>query len=807
MQNFSNRLITILIFVITAHAINAQKLKMTFGDDDNNHKIVTNGQTCSLGNWGNTPKVLYFYVLLSNEDVSNILEVSEINVEEPDSPLTLYVKETSLKIDKDNKKGFFVSYACSEDITPKTNKLTFKTNDPKNPSVELNFTVNPDKGQLLIRNNNKPIVNNTIDIGEVPIYEIRNINLEFINLGKGHMRLKKVSDITTQNKMTFSFSDDLVIGNNQYTGNTIRFSAIKKGEIKSSFIQKSENGIKDSHKIKIKGKIVAPVANLSFNSDEITNGSDILLPDNDFKDKEFKLSLRNSGDYKMNISRISVYASDEMSLISTHNNTTIDAGKETEIKLSFKPERLGEKSYKLLIETDGYKSTSIECYLKIKVLAPKLSILDESNKLYGFKESIIYNYEAEGESVTKILTLKNSGNKTLNIKSIIKEDDDKNLFSLKHDKNINIKPGETSEIKITYTPAPQRRAENSIYLKIESDDHFNKKTKFKVAFKNSYSQLIIKNGKSWLKHDDTADFEQVSAKSAKDITLVIENSGTKELKIKNLKLTDNDDNYFRILNPIENLNIPTGKSHNLIVRYQPSIADGKNDNASLKFETNDYQNKTFKLLLKGSAIKPTLQLRTYGEKIGIPNNKLSDYGILDIDDVSEHDYTFANIGNDILEINNFEVEAPEGTSAVVSREINDKIDVLGKTHFKIKYSSSQPGERIFTIRFQTNDYEKQNFSFRVKIDFKGNKITSIDSDVDLATVKLFPNPVVEELTLKHNFTSKVSLNIYNSSGVIIHSSEHNNSVIQLNNKFKPGIYIMQIKSGNDNICRRFVVSK
>ncbi|MCT4638623.1 MAG: choice-of-anchor D domain-containing protein [Bacteroidales bacterium] len=802
MKHFYRRVLIAAMLPFIWQSAIAQNLKMRFYENTSSAKVVVNGGTCNLGNWGTNPKHLIFHLELKNSLSDNILKITDFKIDDPDSKINLFIPGKSFELKRDELNALTVSYLVDNDISTKTNKITFKTNDPNNKEVVINFVVNPDKGLLSLKHNSVEITSNSVNIGDIPINETRTIDIRYTNIGKGYMKVKAIKDIISNNKLYPSLTKDIIFGNMAYTINTISFKAIKKGVIKSSYIQNIERGTTDKREIKFTGKVLAPVTELSYNSKTINNGDILLMPDNNFEDKVYDIKLRNTGDYKLNITSIFTYGQKELKLLSSHNSTTLAPGEETTVKIQFTPESYGDKSYRITFDTDGYESSRINFNINTKVLAPKLSILNEAGKEYSFQETVNYTYSAGTPFVKKIL-LKNSGNKLLTIKSIKKLADTDNLFTIKAEKDLTLEPGKISEVSISYFIKNITEPNNSIFLEIESDDHDNKKIKFKVNVKNSFAQLKLYNEGSPLNNNDTYNFDNVSVNKPKTNTIVIQNIGNTDLLINDIKINNNDKGYYSIINKPNNLVIKSGEESPIQIRYSPVKSQGVADKAILEISTNDYKNKTCKLNLTGLAQKPTLQLLKQNEKHIVKNNELNDYGTLKVNEAKELDFTFSNTGNDILEISNFTIESPDGATAKVNRDIDDKIESSKKSHFKIELLCKNPGVNIFTVSFNTNDYENSKFKFQIKADVQEDKTTDIS--INRSDIVLYPNPVVEELYVKHNLKSKVIINVINTYGTVVHTSAHNEDVIRLHNKFKPGMYIIQIISEKRRYTRRFTV--
>lgn len=96
-----------------------------------------------------------------------------------------------------------------------------------------------------------------------------------------------------------------------------------------------------------------------------------------------------------------------------------------------------------------------------------------------------------------------------------------------------------------------------------------------------------------------------------------------------------------------------------------------------------------------------------------------------------------------------------------------------------------------------------------------NTITSINEEIELAELKVFPNPASETLSIEAEFMSpieRLSLIFYNSSGQVIYTqqAEVANSKFSAQvdiSGFATGAYLLEVTSGQKKWSKRLIVQR
>jgi len=503
---------------------------------------------------------------------------------------------------------------------------------------------------------------------------------------------------------------------------------------------------------------MAPVAQLEYNSAIVANGAEITLPENSFKEAQYLFKLKNTGDYKLDVRNVIVENNSELSVKPSNTFTTINPEASSNIDLSFIPKTIGDKKYKITVNSDGYQSEKIEFYVNIKVVAAKLSLLDEDGNEYSHYDKFEFIYNGKGESVSKRLFIKNIGNIPLSISNIKEEFDYFDNFNIDIENKIDLAPSETKAIEISYSPDTEfRKKEHTTSLAISSNDLNYKDILFRIVAKNQYADIAMKSNEFDFEHNYTYDFYNTSVNKPKEAEFEIFNHGSIDLLMSDIKIIENESGYYKISKMPSKLTLKPGEKDIIKLMYAPQKIDGDNK-VKLSITTNDYKCKEFNLNIQGYAQKPTLSLMQQNEAFGIANNELSNYGVMSASDIREQDYTFKNMGSDVLKVTDLQIIAPDGGKAIVSREINETIKYLDKNTFTIKYNCTKPGENIFTIKFSTNDYENNKFEFKVKFDAR-IPIFEIHTDKLLEDNELidFIDNKSRKFTVKNNGTAALEL--------------------------------------------------
>lgn len=409
-----------IVFFVLLYSVQllGQNLVILFGKDGK-EKLIKGKDLCSMGNHSPFESFESYNLILRNSG-SEKLHLSNIKFKKSNSNIQAYLPP-SIDILAGESVSIVVIYAVSKTFQTETNSITFETNDIQNPNIEIPIIVNPDKGNLSIKSN-FPLKDQTITLGDVKLKNTKSINITLDNVGDGFMRVGAIKNIVTNNKVSFSFNKDEIFGPFTTTNSNVSFSGIKKGEINTTFSQDLYRGTKSKLTFTIKGKVIAPIMQIEYDSKIISENQTISFPNIMMKEFNTNFIIRNTGDDILSFTdvRLADQINSGIFFLGEHNSLRIEPGKTATLRLNFVPYKAGVVKDRIQFTSDGYKSEKLEIDVILNVIDPSTSTtLTDMNcvKLYPNPCSKVFNIEGlNGNNLVKIFDANGAEHFTKRIK-------------------------------------------------------------------------------------------------------------------------------------------------------------------------------------------------------------------------------------------------------------------------------------------------------------------------------------------------------------------------------------------------------
>lgn len=707
-------IVSTLLLLITA-SLFGQELQMSFGKNAD-FQPITNGEICSLGNFANNTSTSFSVLFIQNSDPNKALEISDVAITKTDSRISLINTPPTISVNKDGGYSILITYGVSNNLEKGTETLSFKTNDPTQPEISLQVVANPDLNKLIFTPRDHTIANNKIAFGNVPINTTIFTVIELSCKGKGYMRVGKTSNVITNNQFSSSFKTPALFWKGYRFNNLITFKALKKGTINTSFSHAIEHGEQTEETITITGKVVAPVATWKYAGKKITEGQELYLPDNYFVDTEFPVTIENTGDYQLDFSHITLQndTHSEFNIVHSSLPNIIPAGESRDIRIKFTPNKHGKKRIKVNCYSDGYESKTLEFFINIETATPMLSLSETDGTPIGVSEIVSLGTSTDGAVLQKTIVAKNTGNRNL-VFTKIAEYANYPFLEIINTPKMTLAPNETTQINLKYTP-PQttnstRSAEENALLRIESNTLSYKRFNLSLRAINKYARFDCRKDGRYMSNGWKESFGAVSVNSPKVVEYVINNTGTQQLNLSDLKIIDDTNRYYTILNTPKS-QLAVGETTTLKLQYAPKKTDALYT-AKLQIKTDDYLHPIFEVNLEGWGVAPILDFSMMESSFSIANNSKVEFGRLEYSRSYSHKFKFLNRGNDKLIISDFKIENTEGTTTEVEKSIAAELLLNEFFEFEIKFRCFTPGQKSIKISFTTNIKEKENFSFTI----------------------------------------------------------------------------------------------
>jgi hypothetical protein len=708
----------------------AQSLSMTFNKSGKPEKAVNNNQRVSIGNYGKSSSIIAFSLNIKNSHKTKDLALTNLSYNSNGTDIiSIPIANTSATVKPGQRYEFAIWYQAPGSISPNGwSVLTFNTNDPDNPTIKVEFEVNPDRGDFNITSSTHSVNSNTIDIGNVKLNSSKDFVLNYENRGKGYLGVSKATLNSPDNKLIFTHNEEhLIYPSYRLTQKTVSVKGLKRGNINSTMEYSLTNDSKKKYTLNIKGKVIAPIAQLEYNGNIITDGAVLNMPTDDYTNHFENITIRNVGDDILTVNSIKEEGDtkDEFNIHQPPTNSDIAPGKTLNCKINIYPKEIGNKSVKFTFVTAGYSSQSISFTVKKLIQAPILTVIDESGNKYDKNPIIDMGNINYGEKVTKSLTIKNTGNKVLTISKFTEVF---SFFKIVKRPKMSVAAGESTTIQYEYTFSNVSGNKKPYCNQEIKTDAKNNITNIYSFLNQKYAQLMfLKDGSEYISR--YYDFGYVSVNNPAYLDLEIKNKGNIDMNISDIDILDDKNGFYSIVNSLSSNTIKPGTKLPIRVKYAPTFAK-ESYTAKLRIRSNS-SNPDVILNLSGNAQEPGLLL-TYMNIIF--NNDLIDFGTIDYNTTVTKNFNIKNNGHDPLHIYDFKITTPDGNK--VQGWFDNDIDKTlnpGKTFaFNINMKCLCIEHKELIVSFKTNVPGYNNFKFRISLSAKiprfelysGSKLTN-----------------------------------------------------------------------------------
>jgi len=445
--------------------------------------------------------------------------------------------------------------------------------------------------------------------------------------------------------------------------------------------------------------------------------------------KDTIITISSVGTEKLIIDSINILGSFSNYYTITHNALPIEleAGKFTEIKLSFSPTLtdttkiyLAEIRIKcndpkrqttiLPITGGGYIETGTITYRPQKIVF-------DSIPLFGFKDTSII---IENTGITK---------KVVDSINLIGED--KSHFLVLTSFPFSIEPKSKKEIYIRFNPSDANLQKlYTAILRIKTDDLVNNLLTVELfgTAKQTQSSLFVSTNK--------IDFGKVAYLLTEEKSFTIKNIGTSTITIKDIFIWGSDSSYFKIVDPTNYpLNLASFQEINIKLRFLANAIGIKN--SVLTINSNDIFNPTYNINLSGETISPKVSIL-----------RSINFGNLKTKHQKDSVVIIKNVGDGILNIFDIKKTGTDTSSFVILAYTN-KISPSQSDSFVFSFAPKSIGNKSAVIEIYSNDIS--------------NPITSITLTGRGVEPKININPNI--LSLGDVYIGKrkdTSLSIFNS---------------------------------------------
>ena len=316
-------------------------------------------------------------------------------------------------------------------------------------------------------------------------------------------------------------------------------------------------------------------------------------------------TIENTGTAQLDVFNVTITFGDPSQFIidtSPPMEFSIPPGNKTAFVVTFAPNLIEEyKSATVTVDNNDPDENTYTFMVEGWGVATPVPDINVDEALYD--STFDFGPVLLGSTKSETFTIVNNGTATLRIDDVVNKDPDK--FSLDISTVVSSIPpgGGSTYFTVTFTPTEDK--EKAATIEIHSDDPDEDVYKFKVTAygtKGPEPDINVKVGNT--SYPDGSEYyfpDTEVGSSSTPVTFSIINNGTTELVIKSLLLDGGDVEDFVLEYDAELLSVPPDGSINVTVWFKPQKA--KNRDTKLKIKSNDPNEESYEIKLKGKGIK------------------------------------------------------------------------------------------------------------------------------------------------------------------------------------------------------------
>ncbi len=550
--------ITDRLVVYTAAGVKTIELSGYGGYAETPHLKVEPAPTCEFGNVivGNNTKQLF---RITNDGTGS-LNVYSITLESGNTGFTLAPwlwRGKTLDKGKYNTIDVVFTPSASGKFG---DKLVIKSNGG-DVTVNLNGTgVNPGNPVIAVTPSSL-----NLDFGDVTIGSDNRQTISITNSGTGDLY---VSDIVLVGGSKNGFQkarwtwqgEPIAPGATQEV--SVRFYPSEEGSF-SDVLNIITNAGSKSIKLTGKGvKVGAPELKVAPN---LLSFSDVVVGD---KVSEY-ISITNSGSKPMTVSSIKLDNERVGFSVAAWNwqGTPVQPGVTKRIQIDFSPNKTGNVSTSLQIQSDGGNQTVMMSGTGLSADKPAIGLTPET---VDFGEVNV------GEVASRIIKVKNIGKANLLLSNVKLSKGTSFAFEWKW-KGQTLTPGESADIVVTFNPS-------------EVNDYSDW---LSLSGKDADPALVVLNGKGVEKRlpklelapTTTLDFSEVNVGENRSMTFAVKNTGDGAMQVTSIKLTNGT--CYSIEYDWEGQTIAPGSMKTVKVIFKPNQSGTIRDKLTVEAKDTD----------------------------------------------------------------------------------------------------------------------------------------------------------------------------------------------------------------------------
>lgn len=354
-----------------------------------------------------------------------------------------------------------------------------------------------------------------------------------------------------------------------------------------------------------------------------------------------------------------------------------------------------------------------------------------------------------GSTKVRTFRVRNTGNQTLTITSIVSDDSRFTISGLPA--GTNVAAGGENEFTITYEPLSRGTHQAVITIRSNDPDAEDPYTfaiegigegpeaKVEGSTAANGTYFSITDGDTTPGISSGTNFETIAAGSTRTRYFRITNDGDTGLNINNPRITGTDASSFSVQSLSGLTNIAPGNSRDFEIRFEPDLAGTKT--ATFTVETNDADENPYNFTVTGVATgDPEIEVQGFDglswQNIAdadlTPDQQVTDFDNVDTGTTSDRSYRVRNTGTDVLNI----TSATSSSTAFTIIGLGTSVAPGAEDTFTIRFAPVALGTVQSVITLVNNDPtgSESTYTFAVEGTGTGPEISIAGGTVDGGTV-------------------------------------------------------------------------
>ncbi|WP_281614904.1 choice-of-anchor D domain-containing protein [Flammeovirga sp. SubArs3] len=378
-----------------------------------------------------------------------------------------------------------------------------------------------------------------------------------------------------------------------------------------------------------------------------------------------------------------------------------------------------------------------------------------------------------------VILVENEGNLPVTINNVNFKNPLQTDFAIKSFTQTEITSGGKGEIKVICNTSKFNELID-VVLSVETNDYLYPIQTVKLTANPVKSDLYISNpsGTMAVWDGDTEKFGSLTIDQDREYTYVLKNRGGAPLNIQSLVMANTDKFDLNFETPQFPIQLAPQEEVEVKMKATSPKVPGT-FSTKVEINTDEPNRNRFTFYVEFTNKVPVIEVSSL--------DVITTNTTIDFDKIESYQLTLKNIGNEILELDNVNINNKAFTT-----EYNQEITFLRPEEtldITIHYNEKQNTNNVGVFSIASNDINIPNFTLYLAE--RKSTVTNIHQEKN--TIKVFPNPATDLLTIQ-GLEKTSQIHIVNLQGILMMECWSDRTV---NISHLPsGVYILQIEKGS-----------